>query len=135
MSAQRYAGAEWLRRNNVAKMSPLGEQVADLLGDLVCGIYHIDGVEKFDWANPHCIEVPWKHNDLATYDSNQLTRLVFFAHDRCLRVSVTPRSHQSLNLRFWRRERDAVSNFQRHPTVEQSLAEHRKYWPAESETL
>lgn len=125
-------GSDWLRGCRITNLSPLGEHVADLLSDLFVGLYHLDGAEKVDWANDHHIEVRVVYKEFATFDTNLLTKLVFLAHDRCLRVSVNPRSPHALTLLFHQRRR-AGGVFERHPTIEQALAMHREYYPIESE--
>ena len=123
-------GAAWLRQARITDISPLGEQAANLLGDLFSGLYHLDTALKVDWSNAHHIEVRVSGKGLATFDSNLLTRLVFLAHDRCLRVEVEPRSNWSLTLVFHQRQREGCT-WQRHPTIEQALAEHRQWYPIE----
>lgn len=126
-------GSAWPRQCRITKISPLGEQVADLLGDLFVGLYHLDGAGKVDWANALYIEVRVSHKDWATFDSNLLTKLVFLAHDRCLRASINPRSPQALTLLFHQRQREG-GVWERHPTLEQAVADHRKWYPVEVES-
>lgn len=121
-------GSDWLRGCRITKISPLGAQVADLLGDLFSGLYHLDGAEKVDWANDHHIEVRVAYKEWASVDSNLLTKLVFLAHDRCLRVSISPRSAHAQTLLFHQRRR-AGGTWERHPTIEQALALYREYHP------
>jgi hypothetical protein len=131
-TTRRYAGADWLRQAVKTEISPLGAAVADLLGDVFSGIYHIrEEVAETDWRNPHCIEVRLKgRRNLATFDYDSLTTLVFLAHDRCIRVEISPRSHRSISLMFHQRQREGAG-WQRHPTLEQAVATHRRYWPIE----
>ena len=56
----------------------------------------------------------------ATFDFNELTRLVFLAHDRCLRVEVTPARNGKLKIAIWRREREGAQS-RRHPTLEKAV--------------
>ena len=56
----------------------------------------------------------------ATFDFNDLTRLVFLAHDRCLRASVTPARNGKLKIAIWRREREGAHS-RRHPTLEKAV--------------
>lgn len=66
-----------------------------------------------------------KHNrgDLATFDFNQLTKLVVMGHDKCIRVSVegvkSSREHAVL-ICIWKRERDG-SMYERHPILEDHI--------------
>lgn len=126
------SGSNWLRQCHITNISPLGEQVADLLGDLFVGLYHLDKAESVDWANDHHIEVRVAYKDWATFDSNLLTKLVFLAHDRCLRASISPRSAHAITLLFHQRQRDG-GIWDRHPTIEQALTMYREFYPAESE--
>jgi hypothetical protein len=57
---------------------------------------------------------------LATFDSNDLTRLVLLAHDRCIRVAVEPLNCKYMRIAVWKRER-VGSIFERHPTMEQAI--------------
>lgn len=135
MTTIRHSGAAWLRQCQITNISPLGERVADLLGDLLGGLHRLDRSSPVDWSNPHWIEVRWR-SDLSTFDFNNLTRLVLLAHDRAVRVTISPRSHQYLTLLFHPREHgEELRIDQRHPTVEQALAEHRRWYPIESEAV
>lgn len=127
-------GATWLRQCRITNISPLGEQVAILLGDLFGGLHHLDGAERVDWSNTHHIQVRVANKEWGSFDSNLLTKLVFLAHDRCLRVSVNPRSVYALNLLFHQRKRDG-GLWERHPTIDQALAMHREFYPIESEAI
>jgi hypothetical protein len=132
-TTRRYAGADWVRDTAKFSLSPLGADVADLLGDLACGIYHLSPeILNVAWGNPTYIELRWS-GDLATFDSDRLTRLVLLAHDRALRVELLPRSNRYLTMRFHRRQRDGAG-WERHPTAEQALETHRRHWPGEEAT-
>ena len=129
-TTRRYAGADWLRTHARFTVSELGADVADLLGDLAGGIYHLSPeILNVAWSNPTYIELRW-HGDLATFDNDRLTRLVLLAHDRALRVELLPRSRLYLTMRFHRRQREG-KGWERHPTAEQALEQHRRYWPGE----
>ena len=89
-----YAGADWVKLSlKVDDMSPLGEQAADLLGDLFLGIYHMNtsSLRKADWSNQYMIRVqlPWKES-ISTYDGDLMTRMVVLSHDRLLRIDLEP---------------------------------------------
>lgn len=127
-----HSGAAWLRQCRITNLSPLGEQVADLLGDLFVGLYHLDGAEKVDWSNTHHIEVRVKYKEWATFDTNLLTKLVFLCHDRCLRCSIGARSAFAQTLLFHQRERTGGVDT-RHPSLEDAVADYRRWYPLQSE--
>jgi hypothetical protein len=101
-------------------MSSLGENVARLLNVLYQGIYHIDSeCKKVDWSNDHHIEIVLR-GCWATYDFDNLTRLVFLAHDYALRVQMEARANGYIRLMFHQRQREG-HYAQRHPTIEFAL--------------
>ena len=66
------------------------------------------------------------YQNLATYDSSALTRLVFAAHDRCCRVSIVHCNPQRLMIQVHPRKRDGDGQSNRHPTIEEALSEFRR---------
>ena len=121
-----------IKPNNV---SDLGARVAALLSDLFVGLYHIPArsLRRVDWKNQHHIEFVTDVN-LATFDGPQLTRLVFLAHDYCVRVDVQPASPRYLRLVFHRRQRNG-GIFQRHPTIEQAVSDWRRHHTVDDEEV
>lgn len=62
-------------------------------------------------------------DELESYDGDSLTRLVFLAHDQCVRVSVQPASPRYLRIVIWpRSRRDGGHFWERHPTVAAALS-------------
>lgn len=62
---------------------------------------------------------------LATWDFDQLTRLVLAAHDECVRVQVAPSSPRYLRISMSPRARSGGMS-ERHPTIEDAVADYRK---------
>lgn len=122
-----YAGHEWIEallkaRRGEAKMSQLGKDAADLLGELFYGIYHLDtkALAKVEWNNAHWIEFSLGHKNLATFDFDELTRLVFLAHHLSIRISIEASTHNYLKLTFHRRERIGGMSV-RHPFLDDAV--------------
>ena len=115
------SGSDWLMAvKGKRAVSDLGRDVADLLGELFSGIYHIqDEVLKADFADPYCVDV-LLHRSLSTYDFNHLTCLVFLAHHMALRVTIGAARNGILRLQFHRRERDGGTS-KRHPTLDEAV--------------
>jgi len=57
---------------------------------------------------------------MATYDGNELTRLVFLAHKLCIRVQIVQGGPNRLRIAIWKRKREG-SPWERHPTMEQAI--------------
>jgi hypothetical protein len=62
---------------------------------------------------------------MASFDCNELTRLVFLAHARCIRVQVDQGGPNRLRIAIWGRQQEG-SMFERHPTLEQALNEFKE---------
>jgi hypothetical protein len=120
----KYAGADWLKSSYEGiKLSPLGVKVADLLGQLVQGIYHISGraLKKVDWSNDQWIEIILPGHRFATFDFGGLTALVVLCHDACIRCEI--RGCGWGYIRFWFSQRAGRSGelWHRHPTMEDAI--------------
>lgn len=124
---QQYAGAEWIKQNITADTSELGRDVADFLGDLFRGIYHLNptSLRKVDWKNPHFVRVTI-NKGLATFDFDELTRIVVLSHDRMIRVSVEPLARGYLSLLFHKRIAREGSIMERMPFLEDHVAQIRE---------
>lgn len=117
--------AEWLT-NQGRKLSPFGEQVADILGIVYRGIYHISSSvsdKTVAWNSDDWIEVKIS-GTVSTYDADELTKLVILCHDNCVRLEIRP-AYQKLCLCFSPRQRDGTF-YQIHPTIEQAIITVRK---------
>lgn len=117
--------ADWIIRQRFVNgdMSELGKRVAELLGHWYGGIYHANPkyIKQADWTNNDYIEV--KHNGtVSTFDYDDLTRLVFLAHDLAIRIEIEavggPR--KLLRFVFYNRQRDGERS-QLHPSMEDAL--------------
>jgi hypothetical protein len=128
-------GAEWVRKTFKVDMSPLGENVANLLDKVFCGIYHLDAskLKKINWSDTHFVAVQLHWQSLSTYDNDNLTRLVVLAHDHCLRVDISARTVKTIEIMFHQRK-PGGSLMDRMPTMEQHLADIRRYHPAREES-
>lgn len=76
------------------------------------GEHHIKG-EIRDYGLGWCLNV---NGSIATFDDSYLTRLVFLAHERCMRVEVVPASSSYLKIAIWKRQRDGGIS-ERHPDL------------------
>lgn len=54
---------------------------------------------------------------MATYDGRMLTNLVFLAHERAVRVEISPCRGSRLRISIWKRVRSG-EYYERHPTLE-----------------
>jgi hypothetical protein len=132
-----YAGADWVQdclaaQKRDVEMSEFGQRVADLLGELFHGIYHIHKSvmrDDVDWTDERAIEIRLGRG-LSTIDSNNLTRLLFLCHDRAIRAEIGPSSNRYFSVLFTAREHDAEETWARHPTLEEAVGQWREHHPA-----
>jgi len=122
-------GQECDRPDAPVAFSPLGRRVAHLL-DAWVGIHHISRgiLRRVDWSDPWLIRTACpSYANLATYDGDHLTRLVFLAHDLCVRVELRPHGPSYVGLVFTPRERDGdreqhMRDLRNHPTLDEAVA-------------
>lgn len=91
------------------------------------GKHHIPGGEvkhsdKHGWCVNH-------YGDLSTWDFDMLTRLVFLAHDRCVRVSIDSSGPRMVRIIVHQRRYREGDISRRHPTLEQAVEAWRKRNP------
>jgi hypothetical protein len=85
----KYAGANWLLRNR-CELSSFGIIVANILGQVNCGIYHIDDDVLRDrkvWRNEHEIKLS-VYDRFSTFDELDLTFLIFCCHAAGISVEL-----------------------------------------------
>ena len=71
----------------------------------------------------------WSMNHLgplATFDSDDLTRLVILAHDCCIRVQLEQGGPNRIRISIWKRSREGQM-YERHPTIEEVLNKISRY--------
>lgn len=123
-----------LRCRNVgidpATVSALGFKVAEVCDALVGGLYNWPtrrSLKRVDWTNDQYMEIVYG-GSLSTFDFDNLTRLVFLAHDHALRVELSGAAPGFILLRFHQRRREG-SIFERHPTIGRALKNWRRTHP------
>lgn len=124
-----YAGANWIEKSLKKATSPLGRNVADLLGDVFQGIYHLSStsLDKVKWDDPYCIEFTY-YGELATFDFSHLTVLVVLAHDRMIRVCIRGIGPGYMRLMFHQRETRTGRMSERYPTIEDHVKIIREHY-------
>lgn len=105
-------------------------QATEFFAELFCGEHRIPRGGVKEWGIGWCVST-WA--DLSTFDADKLTRLVFLAHDRCVRVEVTHSGPRMVRICIWQRDTREGSITERHPTIEQALATWRERHPAAAE--
>lgn len=95
----------------------------DLLCRLVGGSHHIEGVIRDCSSVGISVNLTWPN--FATFDNNYMTRLVFLAHDRCIRASLAPVNSGFLKLSLWKRKGIEGSISERHPNIEEAVQDFR----------
>ncbi len=118
-----YAGSDWIKTSLKKQMSPLGEKVADLLGDVFYGIYHLDhrALDRVNWDDDVYVEYIMSYKSLSTVDFDELTRLVVLAHDAALRLDIRSVAPKRMALLFHQRTREG-DVCHRCPTMEDHIA-------------
>lgn len=93
------------------------------------GVYNLPvNFKNVDWRYGNGVSFTlYSANGLATYDFDNLTRLVIGAHDECIRVEIEPRTFRHLRINMWPRKGRTGAMFERHPTIEDAIAQFRGF--------
>lgn len=102
----------------------------ELLAELFCGFHHLPGMPK-EWGKG--VRLDHRPQWLSAFDFDKLTRLVFLAHDRCIRVEIEGSGPGMIKIVLHKRHAREGRIFERHPTIEQALATWRESCPAPQE--
>lgn len=104
------------------------KKVVDIVGMVGCGIYNAPIADRIDWEyGGRGVAVIWKR-ELATFDFDQLTRLVFLCHEARIRCQVESAGPRMMRLAFWQRVH-AGDVAVRHPNLDEAVAAFRQYLP------
>lgn len=126
--------AKILREAYGLTVSDAGARCADLVETWVGGLHHYPegqrALRKTDWSGDHVTFL--MYGSVATFDFDQLTRLVFLAHDHAIRVEVQP-AMRYLRILLHPRVREGTWDT-RHPTLEATVAKWREHHPNDKET-
>lgn len=125
----RAAGKKLLYPDIPEELSPFQKVVCDILGIVGGGIYNAP-ISKWDWHWGTGVSVVWR-GDLATYDFNRLTALVFLCHEARIRCDISP-AMRNLRISFWPRIADRSKGGARfHPNIDEAVATLREIMPAD----
>lgn len=95
---------EWIERNTKQTCSPLGREVANILGYAGGGIYNAPIVpQKVKWSNAAYIEVTWR-GELSNWDRFDLTALWVECCRRRIRVCIRGCGPRYMKLLFHQRD-------------------------------
>jgi hypothetical protein len=124
-----HAGSDWIESNVTKEISEHGRNVADLLGDVFLGIYHLNrtSLGKVNWENKRYIDVTVR-GVMSTYDDDLMTRLVVLAFDRMMRVEIVGLGPLYLRLTFYQRKTRKGTLMERVPTLEDHVKSLRDYY-------
>jgi hypothetical protein len=103
------------------ELAPQQERIRNVLAQAFRGIHHCGKIKKYDVGT---INEMWETNQyggMATYDFDQLTRLVIAAHDECVRVEISHSGPGLIKIRLWARENRGGKFFEKHPTMEEAI--------------
>lgn len=108
------------------------EQAIEFFAEIFHGENHIPGkVRSAKDGSCWILQTDSGFWECGTYDYDMMTRIVFLAHDRCIRVQLL-RGSRGIQLTIDARSRPRPGDdmTDRHPTIEQALAKWREKHPA-----
>jgi hypothetical protein len=117
----KHSGADWVEHSLKRELSPIGREVADILGQAYLGIYHLERqLYKVDWSNDHHIEIII-YGSLNSFDDDILTRLIVLCYDRMIRLQIDARAPGYLRLMFHQRSTRQGDIYHRMPHLDDQI--------------
>ena len=102
------------------KMKTDKAQATKFFATLFGGDHHIPGKLR-EFGDGWCV---FRSGDISTFDFDLATRIVFLAHDMCMRAEIS-RAGLYLRIAIHARKRDGGMS-ERHPTLEQAVERWRE---------
>lgn len=105
-------------RETLPPRASFRKRAENVLAATFRGLHHVPYLHRAKWSEKH-VRVTL-HDSLATFDYDELTRLVVAAHDQCVRAEVVPLGRH-LGLFLHDRQRSGEV-WARHPGLEEHVA-------------
>lgn len=84
-------------------------------------MHHVFNVKKFNEGSPREFWTVIHSGSLATFDFDELTRLVYWAHQFGVRVDLGNGGPRALKIMLHARNKREGGMSERHPTMEQAI--------------
>lgn len=102
-------------------LAPFSVRAERVLAKVFHGLHHCPKIHKDEMLNGFEMWEVNKYGEMATFDFDELTRLVIAAHDECIRAAVAPSGPGMVKIRLWPRYGREGRFSERHPTMEKAI--------------
>ena len=106
---------------------------AQVFAELVGGFHHVNGKIHEEGSGIRVSDHVGMY--YSTFDFDRLTRLVFLAHDRCVRFALGASGPRRVAFLLHRRRSRDGGMSKRHPTIESALDSWRQRYPPDSDVI
>ncbi|MFI5296573.1 MAG: hypothetical protein ACHREM_00630 [Polyangiales bacterium] len=101
------------------------ESATDFFTALFRGRHHLPSEVRDDERGRFSVSLSVRAGGPATFDNDELTRLVLLAHERCVRAWLGGSAPAHVRIYISARNRTSREVSYAHPTIEQAIAKHR----------
>jgi hypothetical protein len=131
----KYSGADWLKdarkywKGHEKPMSAFAVDVADILGQVYGGIYHMDkgALIKADYTDDERIQITIRDSPgMATHDGCELADLVMLCFLMNIRLDIDARAFHYLRLNFARVNRHGFFRSD-HPNLDEAVRRNQNH--------
>jgi hypothetical protein len=124
----KFDNAGWMSSSLGRALTPFEARVVEILGIVGGGIYNAPiNRHKINWDYGGGVSVVWM-NTVATFDFNELTKLVFLCHEARIRCEIESAGPRKLRMSFWQRQPEGPFQ-KRHPNLDEAVADFRTWLP------
>lgn len=110
----KYAGSEWLQnrincRENPYQLSDFAKEIADIMGQIECGLYHWENVVcNKGWKGIDRIDLNYPCKLRTGFFGSSLTLLMLLCHSKKIQLTIAPCSSSAIKLSFVRASEQAT---------------------------
>lgn len=94
-------------------------ECAQLFARVVGGFHHVNSDFK-KWGSG--IKINSHSRAWASFDYNNLTKLIVLGHDEMIRIEVVPSGPNMVGFALWKRHKRKGGMAERHPTIEEAIS-------------
>ncbi len=109
------------------KLNDFQKTVMNIVGIIGGGIYNAPfNLERVNWDHGGGVSLSWRR-EIATWDFDQLTNLVFLCHEARIRLQIESTGPNATKLSFWPRKANGDTAV-RHPNLDEAVARFREWF-------
>ena len=111
-----------MKKIELENMNDAQRECAELVFKAIGGKYRFNG--NFYECGLSSLKITDRYMELSTFDSNTLTKLVFLAHDMCIKLNISSARNPGVTIFLHKRKGRDGTIHNRHPSLMEAYSNH-----------